>query len=263
MPVSCEQITDLVAFRDLRFKDNTTLDDRVQEIARLLLETIKLQLDTPVATLEQPEVYTIFWLQPPLADGAEGAEAGTHQSMETWLGRHQREVAALLVGERNADDLSDQEVQETLAVKYCYYRHDLIVLDWDAAFVVDTPEGCRDVLYVLEVANLQLEELTAYDRGLDKVLDKAYDDVVTTARPHSFRQRHRVLADLRETRIDLMRVADELSNITKFIGDWHLCGSIWAVRLVFICPSGVTWSTRSSARWTACIPCCNKTARID
>ena len=121
-----------------------------------------------------------------------------------------------------ADDLSEQEVQETLAVKYCYYRHNLIVLDWDAAFVVDTPEGCRDVLYVLEVANLQLEELTAYDRGLDKVLDKAYDDVESTARPHSIRRRHRVLADLRETRIDLMRVADELSNITKFIGDWHL-----------------------------------------
>ena len=60
------------------------------------------------------------------------------------------------------------------------------------------------VPHVVEVANLQLEELTAYDRGLDRVLDKAYDDVESTARPHAIRQRHRVLADLRETRIDLM-----------------------------------------------------------
>ena len=31
-----------------------------------------------------------------------------------------------------------------------------------------------------------------------------------------------MLADLREIRIDLARFADELSNITKFFGDWHL-----------------------------------------
>ena len=31
-----------------------------------------------------------------------------------------------------------------------------------------------------------------------------------------------MLAELREIRMDLTKVADELSNITKFFGDWHL-----------------------------------------
>jgi hypothetical protein len=31
-----------------------------------------------------------------------------------------------------------------------------------------------------------------------------------------------VLQELREIRIDLARFSDELMNITKFIGDWHL-----------------------------------------
>ena len=44
VPVSCEQITDLVALRDLTVKDNTTLEDRIGEIVRRLLETIKPQL---------------------------------------------------------------------------------------------------------------------------------------------------------------------------------------------------------------------------
>jgi len=30
------------------------------------------------------------------------------------------------------------------------------------------------------------------------------------------------LQELREIRIDLARFSDELSNITKFFGDWHL-----------------------------------------
>ena len=106
--------------------------------------------------------------------------------------------------------------------KYSYYHYDLAVLDWDTALLVDTPEGCLETLYILEVANLQLEELKVYDAKLDAVLDKAYDDVEAVARLHAFRQRQRVLANLRELRMDLTKVADELSNITKFIGDWHL-----------------------------------------
>jgi uncharacterized Rmd1/YagE family protein len=31
-----------------------------------------------------------------------------------------------------------------------------------------------------------------------------------------------VQSELREIRVDLARLSDELSNITKFFGDWHL-----------------------------------------
>ena len=36
------------------------------------------------------------------------------------------------------------------------------------------------------------------------------------------RARDSTLRELREIRIDLARFSDELSNITKFFGDWHL-----------------------------------------
>ncbi len=221
VPVSCERLADLVALRDLTVKDNTTLDDRIGDIVRRLLEAVKSQLDSPVKAIGQPEVYTIFRLDWPTAAAA-AADADAGQSLDEWLCGQQRDIAALLVNETEAGRLSAQEVQETLMHKYSYYSSDATMLDWDAAFVVDTPEGCQDVLYVIEVANLQLEELKAYDMELDKVLDKAYDDVEAIARPHAFRRRRRVLAELREIRMDLTRVTDELSNITKFVGDWHL-----------------------------------------
>jgi len=68
------------------------------------------------------------------------------------------------------------------------------------------------------LANLQLAELEAYDRILDESLVRAYRDL--TAR--SSRARATILRELREIRIDLARFSDELSNITKFFGDWHL-----------------------------------------
>jgi hypothetical protein len=220
MPVSWQRITDLVAYRDLRFQDNTTLDERIREIVERLFQTVKPQLDTPVAALEQPEVYTVFCLGTPMTPAT--AAAGAGESMGDWLLRNQREVAALFDGETDATRLSDPEVQDTIKYKYSYYDYDLAVLDWDMALLVDTPEGCLEILYILEAANLQLEELKVYDAKLDAVLDQAYDDVEAVARLHAFGQRQRVLANLRELRMDLTKVADELSNITKFIGDWYL-----------------------------------------
>jgi uncharacterized Rmd1/YagE family protein len=49
-------------------------------------------------------------------------------------------------------------------------------------------------------------------------MDRAYRDL----RSRSLKSRANVLRELRELRIDLARFSDELSNITKFFGDWHL-----------------------------------------
>jgi uncharacterized Rmd1/YagE family protein len=67
------------------------------------------------------------------------------------------------------------------------------------------------------LANLQLSELEAYDRILDTALERSYRDLAQQPR----RSRD-VMRQLREIRVDLARLSDELSNITKFFGDWHL-----------------------------------------
>jgi hypothetical protein len=70
----------------------------------------------------------------------------------------------------------------------------------------------------MELANLQLAELEAYDRLLDEALERSYRDLST----RSWGKGVHVLHELKEIRIDLARFNDELSNITKFFGDWHL-----------------------------------------
>ena len=93
-----------------------------------------------------------------------------------------------------------------------------MVIDWDAALIIDQRVNFDETLYIMELANLQLAELEAYDRLLDDALERSYRDL--SQRPT--RRRQDMLRDLREIRIDLARFSDELSNITKFFGDWHL-----------------------------------------
>jgi hypothetical protein len=84
--------------------------------------------------------------------------------------------------------------------------------------VIDEPRHFDETVYALELANLQLAELEAIDRLLDDALDRSYRDL----NRQPWRGRSTVLRELRELRVDLTRMSDELLNISKFFGDWHL-----------------------------------------
>jgi len=137
---------------------------------------------------------------------------------EDWLRQQRREVAALLTQEPDIDHLSTQEADESTSRFLSYYDRDLVVVDWDAALIIDQPQQFDETLYVMELANLQLAELEAYDRLLDDALERSYRDL--GERP--LRSRSHTMRELREIRIDMARFNDELSNTTKFFGDWHL-----------------------------------------
>ena len=100
-----------------------------------------------------------------------------------------------------------------------------MVVDWDAALLIDERRNFAESIYLMELANVQLAEMEAYDRLLDDSLDRAYRDL----RSRSLKSRASVLRELRELRIDLARFSDELSNITKFFGDWHLARTYQAL----------------------------------
>jgi hypothetical protein len=212
VPFVVNSIEDLVVYHDLEFSNG----DLQQEVRRLVEEArqeLAPHFIRPVAQLPDEEAYTVFCIDSPLA-----AEDGRPLSAEDWLAQHRREVASLLTQESDIGQLSRQETKESTDRYLSYYQNDLAVLDWDAALAVQEPNQLDEFLYVLELANLQLAELEAYARLLDTALERSYRDL---ARPTT-RARGEILQQLREIRIDLARFSDELSNITKFFGDWHL-----------------------------------------
>jgi hypothetical protein len=212
VPFDVERIEDLVCYHDLQFS-NGSLHDEVRRLAEEIWRELQPHYIRPVKQLAEEEAYTVFCLESPLT-----AEDGTALNAENWWRANRRAVASLLTQEPDLDRLSKQEADESTGRYLSYYEHDLVVVDWDAALIVDEPRNFDETLYVMELANLQLAELEAYDRILDGSLERAYRDL--SLRPT--RGRANMLRELRELRIDLTRFSDELSNITKFFGDWHL-----------------------------------------
>jgi hypothetical protein len=137
-----------------------------------------------------------------------------------WLAEQRRAVAGLLT-ETTASHLSESQVTEVLRIQRSFENTDLAVIDWDAALVVDLSGYTDDVLYALELANLQLEEFRVMDRRLDAYLDRAYADLDRRAMP-MFGAATKTLRHLRRFRVDVAKLTDEVTHITKFFGDWHL-----------------------------------------
>ncbi|MBX7105610.1 MAG: hypothetical protein K1X57_16115 [Gemmataceae bacterium] len=182
-------------------------------IARGLCEGVRAELREAVrgpAHDIAPESYTVFCM----------TDLGGETAADDWLAGHRPQIAGLL-NDIDAHTLSIDQVAESLRHARSLEHGDAVVVDWDAALVIDLFGQPDPVLYVLELANLQLLEWRALDSILDIHLSRVYDLV---GRPSGLwgRPRSSALREMRQLRVDVARLADEVSNITKFVGDWFL-----------------------------------------
>lgn len=248
VPFTVGALDELVAFHDLSFSTGTWLYDEVRALAAEVQRELQPYLIRPTPTLTDEEAYTVFCIHGPLK-----SPDGTVCAAEDWLIENRRRVGALLTEEPDPGRLSDQEATESTGKYLSYYDRDLVVIDWDAALVIDEPRFFDETLYLMELANVQLAELEAYDRMLDNAVESSYRDV-------SLRR----FAWGRPTRSS--------GNSAKSASTWRVSAtscptspssSATGIRRAFIRPylpaftwaTGTARSTKSSKHWTTCINC--------
>src|SRR5438874_3724998 len=202
-------LADLHPYHKPILADGRSLDDLAREYVTRVRDDLRDAM-VRAAPRAEPEAYTVFCV----------SDVAGEDGLARWLADHRTGVAALL-SDVAPERISDAQVNEVLRQTWSLEKDDITVIDWDAALVVNLAGPPNDVLYVLEVANLQLEEFRMMDLILDGALDRAYDDLERRT-TRFWGTSTRVLSKLRWLRVDLTRLADEVTNITKFVGDWYL-----------------------------------------
>lgn len=202
-------LANLIPYHNPLLAGGESFDQAAQRICVDVCQSLRTYL-VRGAEPTLPEAYTIFCL----------TDLGSEPDAGVWFARERRNVAGLLT-ETPAERLSDAQVDETLRIARTFARGDLAIIDWDASLVIDTDGYVEDVLYVLELANLQLEEFRVMDRRLDRYLERAYNDVERRRFP-ILGGSTRITRSLRRLRMDVAKLTDEVTHITKFLGDWHL-----------------------------------------
>jgi hypothetical protein len=107
------------------------------------------------------------------------------------------------------------------AHSFQYWAHDLTVLDWNSALVVE-PSGVMDVPDVVEFALTHLIELRYYDDLLDDKLGDLYDAISRSERTIFRTNYARLSREASALFMDITEFIERVENSLKVIGDFYL-----------------------------------------
>lgn len=139
---------------------------------------------------------------------------------EALLHEHAELVARILRAESAA--LSADEVSDALSCRIAYSPEDCVIIDWNAALVVD--RAAEDVVSVLEFVNVELLELRFLDDRLDHTLGQAYEAM--QRRAGTWRRapgmRSGDLWRIAQLQMDSAMLFEGVNNTLKLLGDQYL-----------------------------------------
>ncbi len=189
--------------------NNKYLEREAKETVRKIKSEVQISIEThKMEVKEFFEDYIIF----------EVNKFNKKTTPEELLEKHKFEIAKILRCEEA--ELSRKELLDAVKFHLSYYKDDIVFIDWNAAFIFDE-KHTYDVTDVLEYAVIELLELRTYDTVLDKVLEKAYSDLLKKSRfslsPHT-----KTINYLTEVRLEISDVIEKVENSLKLIGDLYL-----------------------------------------
>lgn len=134
-------------------------------------------------------------------------------------------LVSLVVGEPSNRRLALGQRQDVLQHAHSYFEDDLVVVDWNSAFVLE-PSGSRDVPDILEFATSQLLELRYYDGLFDLELARVHRQFSRVRHsPFPLRLRNpwvQLSHDVVRRLLELTEFTERVDNALKVIGDFYL-----------------------------------------
>ena len=184
------------AFSDKAFKLRESLIDACQKISQ-----------KRGGSLELSEEYSIALV------------AGYDGDPEKFLTKKEA-IAAFLKSEKAP--LDEREIEYTLSTQIKYGENDLVIVDWDGAFVFDTTGEIDDIVDLFQVANLQLLRYRVLDSELDDRMRKVLKFANTTdTRMVMRKELAKAFREIIRTRSQAIADFETLYRDIKLIGDWY------------------------------------------
>lgn len=132
------------------------------------------------------------------------------------------DIAEFLKSERLP--LDEKEVEYTLSKQLKYAKDDLVIVDWDGAFVFEPTGQVEAIIDLFQAANLQLLRYRVLDHELDDRLKKISKLPEKTTAKYLVLNRKEITRAFKEViTVRTQAIADfeALDRDVKLIGDWY------------------------------------------
>jgi hypothetical protein len=166
--------------------------------------------------LEPAEEYTVYQISDYKGDP------------ELFLNKNAQKIAGLLKSEKL--ELDENEVEHTLSYQFKYAKGDLVIVDWDGAFVFDPNGEFEETIELLELANYQLLRYRILDEDLDERMRKMEkftqpDETKTGWWANWFgvasREVTQEFRDIIRVRSQSINQFEAMERDIKLIGEWY------------------------------------------
>jgi hypothetical protein len=132
-------------------------------------------------------------------------------------------IASFLKSEKTA--LDSKEIQQTLETSIKYAKDDLLIVDWDGAFIFDRSGQFDGTIALLELGNLQLLKYRILDYELDRRLDKLLKMLRRQQKERFslFRSNEikEIVREMIHVRSQSIMEFETIERNIKLIGDWY------------------------------------------
>ena len=187
-------------------------DEEIEEFARKKAKEFQTDIKYAIPVLTEwkmNEDYVTYFIQE--FEGYSGVISGLTEKLD---------IPALILAE-SKEILSDSMKKNVLENVFQYSKDDLVVVDWNSAFVYE-PSGSMDVPLVIEFALNQLLEMRFYDDLLDQRLNTLYNAVVGGKKGLFSNKYSRLAEEAGQIYLEISEIVENVENSFKTVGDFYL-----------------------------------------
>jgi hypothetical protein len=189
-------------------EEGAEIDERAEKFLPQLLDQLRPALVKPTNS-KFFEDYVIYFIEE-FEDQIKMSDFAKHV-----------DIPALLMAEHEVK-LSEASKRSVMENIHQYGEVDLVVLEWNAALVIE-PSGARELPDLLEFAVSHLLEMRYYDDLLDTKLKVLYDDIEKKRRRPIWSTRFdQVYEDASARYIEFSEFIERVENSLKVVGDFYL-----------------------------------------
>ena len=141
-----------------------------------------------------------------------------YRNVEQYIKGNKQWIAGLLKDE--SIELVKKEIEDTMSYSIKYGKEDITIIDWDGAFILEKHDDVKEIISILELANIQLLNLRILDNKLQEEIASLKAQVGSGTVLSLFKLSH-YMKDIIKTRAQNTIEFGNIDNAIKLYGDWY------------------------------------------
>lgn len=139
-------------------------------------------------------------------------------NVDSYVDENKDKIASLLKDE--PIELVRKEIEDTISNNIKYGKEDIAIIEWDGAFLLDKKGDFKDIISIIELANIQLLNLRILDNKLQDEITRLKDNVGAGGILSLFRLSN-FMKDIIKRRTQSTIEFGNIDNSIKLYGDWY------------------------------------------